>query len=209
MALIFFKLIHIYNINWIPQGYLTELLLRLRSMKKLEDLILTYKDFPKKGIDFKDVLEILQYPDIFHDLILKMSSNQFLKKAEAIISIDARGFIFGSAVALESSKPMIVARKPGKLPGSLLTSEYDLEYGKNSLSLQSNALKKFNSFVIIDDLLATGGTVNCVSSMLQDQRKEILGLITVVELNKLKGRSKFDFPVQSIISLWKIGVLKF
>ena len=80
---------------------------------------------------------------------------------------------------------------------------------KNSLSLQSNALKKFNSFVIIDDLLATGGTVNCVSSMLQDQRKEILGLITVVELNKLKGRSKFDFPVQSIISLWKIGVLKF
>ena len=170
-------------------------------MKKLEDLILTYKDFPKKGIDFKDILEILQYPDIFQDLILKMSSSQFLKNAEAIISIDARGFIFGSAVALESSKPMIFARKPRKLPGSLLTSEYDLEYGKNSLSLQSNALKKFNSFVIIDDLLATGGTVNCVSSMLQDQRKEILGLITVVELNKLKGRSKFDFPVQSIISL--------
>ena len=201
MALIFFKLIHIYNINWIPQGYPTELLSRLRSMKKLEDLILTYKDFPKKGIDFKDVLEILQYPDIFHDLIVKMSSNQFLKKAEAIISIDARGFIFGSAVALESSKPMIVARKPGKLPGQLITREYDLEYGKNSLSIQSNALKKFNSFVIVDDLLATGGTVNCVSSMLQDQRKEILGLITVVELNKLKGRSKFDFPVQSIICL--------
>ena len=82
-------------------------------MKKLEDLILTYKDFPKKGIDFKDVLETLQYPDIFQDLILKMSSTQFLKNAEAIISIDARGFIFGSAVALESSKPMIVARKPG------------------------------------------------------------------------------------------------
>ena len=82
-------------------------------MKKLEDLILTYKDFPKKGIDFKDVLEILQYPDIFKNIILKMSSNQFLKNAEAIISIDARGFIFGSAVALELSKPMIVARKPG------------------------------------------------------------------------------------------------
>ena len=170
-------------------------------MKKLEDLILTYKDFPKKGIDFKDVLEILQYPDIFHDLIVKMSSNQFLKNAEAIISIDARGFIFGSAVALESSKPMIVARKPGKLPGQILTREYDLEYGKNSLSIQSNALKKFNSFVIIDDLLATGGTVNCVSRLLKDQRKDILGLITVIELNKLKGRKKFDFPVQSILSL--------
>ena len=170
-------------------------------MKKLEDLILTYKDFPKKGIDFKDVLEILQYPEIFRELILKMSSTQFLKNAEAIISIDARGFIFGSAIALESSKPMIVARKPGKLPGQILTREYDLEYGKNSLSIQSNALKKFNSFVIVDDLLATGGTVNCVSNLLQDQRKEILGLITVIELNELKGKLKFDFPVQSIISL--------
>ena len=170
-------------------------------MKKLEDLILTYKDFPKKGIDFKDVLEILQYPDIFHDLIVKMSSNQFLKNAEAIISIDARGFIFGSAVALESSKPMIVARKPGKLPGCILTREYDLEYGKNSLSIQSNALKKFNSFVILDELLATGGTVNCVARLLQDQRKEILGLITVVELKKLRGRLNINYPVESIISL--------
>ena len=170
-------------------------------MKKLEDLILTYKDFPKKGIDFKDVLEILQYPDIFRDLILKMSSTQFLKNAEAIISIDARGFIFGSAVALESSKPMLVARKPGKLPGHLLTREYDLEYGKNSLSIQSNALKKFNSFVIVDDLLATGGTVNCVSRLLQEQSKKIIGLITVVELKKLKGRLKFKFPVKSIVSL--------
>jgi len=170
-------------------------------MNKLEDLILTYKDFPKKGIDFKDVLEILQYPDIFQDLILKMSSNQFLKSAEAIISIDARGFIFGSAVALESSKPMIVARKPGKLPGQLITREYDLEYGNNSLSIQYNALKKFNSFVIIDDLLATGGTVNCVSRMLYDQGKKILGLIAVVELKKLKGRSKLDFPVQSVVTI--------
>ena len=177
------------------------MLSRFRSMKKLEDLILTYKDFPKKGIEFKDVLEILQYPEIFHDLILKMSSNEFLKNAEAIISIDARGFIFGSAVALQLSKPMIVARKPGKLPGHILTREYDLEYGKNSLSIQSNALKKFNSFVIVDDLLATGGTVNCVSSVIQDQKKELLGLITVIELNKLKGRSKLGFPVESIISL--------
>ena len=170
-------------------------------MKKLEDLILTYKDFPKKGIDFKDVLEILQYPDIFQDLILKMSTSQFLKNAEAIISIDARGFIFGSAVALKLSKPMVVARKPGKLPGQLFTREYDLEYGKNSLSIQSNALKKFSSFVIVDDLLATGGTVDCVSRLLQEQDKEILGLLTVVELKKLKGRLKFSFPVNSIISL--------
>ena len=103
---------------------------------------------------------------------------------------------------------MIVARKPGKLPGNLLTREYDLEYGKNSLSIQGNALKKFNSFVIVDDLLATGGTVNCVSSLLQEQRKEVLGLITVIELKELKGRLKFDFPVQSIISLWVSVIIK-
>ena len=81
-------------------------------MKKLEDLIFTYKDFPKKGIDFKDVLEILQYQVTFRDLILKMSSTQFLKNAEAIISIDARGFIFGTAVAIESSKPMLLNESP-------------------------------------------------------------------------------------------------
>ena len=130
-----------------------------------------------------------------------MSTNKFLKNAEAIISIDARGFIFGSAIALESSKPMIVARKPGKLPGQLITREYDLEYGKNSLSIQKKALKKFNSFVIIDDLLATGGTVNCVSRLLQEQRKEVMGLITVVELKKLKGRSRLGFPVQSMVTI--------
>ena len=170
-------------------------------MKKLENLILTYKDFPKNGIDFKDVLGIIQYPDIFQDVILKMSSSQFFKNADVIISIDARGFIFGSAVALQSSKPMIVARKPGKLPGELVTKEYDLEYGKNSLSIQKNAIKKFNSFVIVDDLLATGGTVNCVSELIRKEGKEILGFYTIVELKKLKGRSKLNFPVRSIISL--------
>ena len=98
---------------------------------------------------------------------------------------------------------MIVARKPGKLPGKILTREYDLEYGKNSLSIQGDALKKFNSFVIVDDLLATGGTVNCVSRLLQDQQKEILALITVVELKKLKGRSKLNIPVHSMVTIIK------
>ena len=170
-------------------------------MKKLEELIISYSDFPKKGIDFKDLLEIIQYPDIFQELIIKMSRSQMVKNAEAIISIDARGFIFGSALALKSSKPMIVARKPGKLPGEIIIREYDLEYGKNSLSIQKNALKRFNSFVIVDDLLATGGTANCVSKLLQNENKEILGLLTVVELKKLEGRSKFNFPTESIISL--------
>tara|TARA_Y100000766_G_scaffold132157_1_gene113660 strand:- start:142 stop:654 length:513 start_codon:yes stop_codon:yes gene_type:complete len=169
-------------------------------MKKLEELISTYKDFPKKGIDFKDVLEIIQEPEVFNELIIKMSSSQILKKSDAIISIDARGFIFGSAIALQSSKPMIVARKPGKLPGETLTEKYNLEYGENSLSIQKNSLKKYNSFAIVDDLLATGGTVNCVANLLKRNDKKILGLLTVVELVTLKGRSKFNFPVESSIS---------
>ena len=169
-------------------------------MKKLEELISTYKDFPKKGINFKDVLEIIQEPQVFNDLIHKMSSSQIVKKSEAIISIDARGFIFGSAIALQSSKPMIVARKPGKLPGELITEKYNLEYGENSLSIQKNSLKKYNSYAIVDDLLATGGTVECVANLLKRYDKKVLGLLTVVELVTLKGRNKFNFPVESSIT---------
>ena len=168
-------------------------------MNSLKEFIDTYKDFPKKGIEFKDILGIIQEPRIFKELILKMSSSQIIKNAEAIISIDARGFIFGSAISLQASKPMIVARKPGKLPGEIVNQNYSLEYGTNSLSIQKNALKKFNSFSIVDDLLATGGTVNCVSNLLQNNGKKVSGLLTVVELTKLKGRSKFNFPVESSI----------
>ena len=93
-------------------------------MKKLKNLIETYQDYPKQGIEFKDVLGIMQEPQIFKELILTMSSSQIIKDAEAIISIDARGFIFGSAISLQASKPMIVARKPGKLPGELFEKKY-------------------------------------------------------------------------------------
>ena len=169
-------------------------------MKKLKELISTYKDFPKKGINFKDVLEIIQEPEVFNELILKMSASKILKQSEAIISIDARGFIFGSAIALKSSKPMIVARKPGKLPGEIVTEKYNLEYGENSLSIQKNSLRKYNSYVIVDDLLATGGTVECVANLLKRYDKKIFGLLTVVELVGLKGRNKFNFPVESSVS---------
>ena len=166
----------------------------------LYELIDTYKDFPKKGIEFKDILRIIQEPKIFKELILKMSSSQIIENADAIISIDARGFIFGSAISLQSSKPMIVARKPGKLPGELLKKKYSLEYGENSLSIQKNALQKYNSYAIVDDLLATGGTVDCVSNLLESNGKEVVGLLVVVELINLEGRLKLDFPVESSIT---------
>jgi len=170
-------------------------------MEKLVSLIKTYYDFPKKGIAFKDILGILQEPEVFRELIFEMSSNHVIKNSEAIISIEARGFIFGSAISLQACKPMIVARKPEKLPGDLIQEKYNLEYGKSSLSIQKEALKKFNSFAIVDDLLATGGTINCVDNLIRNSGKEITGCITVVELLKLKGRNKFNFPVESIIKI--------
>ena len=95
---------------------------------------------------------------------------------------------------------MIVARKPGKLPGELLKKNYTLEYGENSLSIQKKSLQKFNSFAIVDDLLATGGTVNCVSSLLQENNKEVKGLLVVIELLELKGRLKLNYPIESYVT---------
>ena len=169
-------------------------------MEKLEKFISTYENYPKAGVIFRDVIEIAQHPSIFRYLVSKMAKSKIIKESEAIISIDARGFIFGSAISIEASKPMIVARKPGKLPGELVTKKYSLEYGENSLSIQKKSLKKYNSFAIIDDLLATGGTVNCVSELLNNNDKKVAGLLVVAELSKLNGKSRFNFPVESFIS---------
>ena len=170
-------------------------------MKNLESLIKTYNDFPRKGIAFKDILGIIQDTEVFRDLILKMSSNKVIKSSEAIISIEARGFIFGSAISLQTSKPMVVARKPGKLPGELIKENYNLEYGKSTLSIQKESIEKFNSYVIIDDLLATGGTIECVANLIRKNGKKVIGAVTVVELVELSGRCRFDFPVETMLSI--------
>ena len=169
-------------------------------MQKLKEFIETYKDYPQKGIDFKDVLGVIQEPEIFKEVIDKMSSSQIIKNSEAIISVDARGFIFGSAIALQASKPMIVARKPGKLPGELVERSYSLEYGKNSLSIQRRALQKYKSYAIVDDLLASGGTADCVYNLVKSSKREIVGLLVLVELVNLEGKSKFNFPVESLVT---------
>ena len=166
-------------------------------MKDLQKLISSYKDFPRKGIIFKDLLGILRDPELFKELIIRMSESFIVKECDAIASIDARGFIFGSPLAVITSKPMVVFRKPGKLPGELITEEYELEYGKNSLSIQKDAIKNFSSFAIVDDLLATGGTANCASSLLKDLGKEVTGLSVVGEIESLKGSEMLDIRVDS------------
>ena len=168
-------------------------------MEKLKKLISTYENYPKTGVNFKDVLEIVHHPNIFKELIIKMASSELIKNAEALISIDARGFVFGSAIALQTSKPMIVARKPGKLPGEIIKKKYNLEYGENVLTIQKKSIKKFNSFAIIDDLIATGGTAECVSKILDDNNKIVTGLLVVVELQELGGSLRFNYPVESIL----------
>jgi len=167
--------------------------------QKLEKLINNYPDFPKKGIMFKDITPILANPKIFAEVIDRMSSYSINQNADAFIAVDARGFLFATAIGLKLSKPVILARKPGKLPGQLLQKKYDLEYGSNSLTLQKNSLAIGKEFVIIDDLLATGGTVNCIKEILLSAEKIISGLIVVVELLDLNARSKLDFPIESII----------
>ena len=96
---------------------------------------------------------------------------------------------------------MIVARKPAKLPSDLIQENYNLEYGKSSLSVQKEALEKFNSFAIVDDLFATGGTIKCVDNLIKKCGKKVIGCITVVELLDLKGRDELNFTVESIIKI--------
>ena len=165
----------------------------------LKKIIGKHLDFPKKDIIFRDILPLLQEPDIFSNVIEEMSRSKIFKNSDAILSIDARGFIFGTAISLSLSKPMVVARKPGKLPGDLIEKSYDLEYGSNSLAIQKDSIQKYKSFAIVDDLLATGGTVKCVYEMLRAFNKEVSGLSVVIELRELKGRDKFKFPIESQI----------
>ncbi len=162
---------------------------------QLKELIGTYPDFPKQGIVFRDLLPVFAHPKLYSELINAMASHQMFEEADAIVAIDARGFLLASSLALKTLKPMVVARKPGKLPGTLLSESYDLEYGNNSLSIQKDAIKKYEKLVIVDDLLATGGTVKCVSNILESAGKTITGLSVVIELSQLNGKAKLNFPI--------------
>ena len=166
-------------------------------MKEIIDHITSYPDYPNKGTIFKDLLGLLREPNIFRDLIDKMASSQGIQDSDAILAIEARGFIFGSAIALKSGKPMVVARKPNKLPGVLIKKNYELEYGMNTLAIQKNSIKRFQKFNIVDDVLATGGTAKCASEILLQEGKEITGYSMVIEIESFGGRSKLKGPVKS------------
>ena len=168
-------------------------------MKEILKYIANYDDFPQKGIIFKDLFGILREPNIFRGLINRMASSQEIQNSDAIIAIEARGFIFGSAIAFHSGKPMVVARKPNKLPGKLIKKKYNLEYGSNTLAIQTESIKNYQSFNIVDDVLATGGTARCVSDLILSAGKKVEGYSMVVEIKTLNGRNNLLGPVNSQI----------
>ena len=170
--------------------------------ERLKNSIKDYPDFPKKGIVFRDINPILTDTELFSDLIDKIAKYSFFEKTDAIIAIDARGFIFGSAIAKIIKKPLVLARKKDKLPGLVIEKSYGLEYGNDKLSIQESAISPFNKFVIIDDLLATGGTAKCVIDMLKIKKKDIVALAVIVELTSLGGAKKIGIPVYSEVKYW-------
>ena len=169
-------------------------------MKEILEYISNYDDFPQKGTIFKDLFGILREPNIFRGLIDRMASCQEIQASDAILAIEARGFIFGSAIAFHSGKPMIVARKPNKLPGKLIMKKYDLEYGSNTLTIQKKSIKKYRRFNIVDDLLATGGSMQCAKELLESLDANVVGAAVVIELKSLNGSSILDMPIFNLVS---------
>ncbi|TPI02822.1 adenine phosphoribosyltransferase [Mycoplasma struthionis] len=165
---------------------------------KLEDYIKTIKDFPKKGIDFKDISPLLANPEAFFlaiDLIAKET-----KDADVIIAPDARGFIFACPVAYKEKKPFIMVRKKGKIPGQTHFIEYSLEYGKNVLELQKGLIKKGSKVVIIDDVLATGGTLEAIIKLCENQEAKVIKIVVLLALKDLLTNEYVkNYPIKAII----------
>jgi len=170
-------------------------------MKTIEQYIRVIPDFPKPGIQFRDVTTILQDPDGLHlavDGILEMVKDVDF---DIVVGPESRGFIFGVPVAYTAGKGFVPARKKGKLPWKTLSVEYDLEYGKTEIEIHEDAIKPGQKVVIIDDLLATGGTTEAVIQLIEQSGGEVVKLCFVIELKGLNGREKItNYNVDSLIA---------
>ena len=162
-------------------------------MKKLEDYVISIPDFPSPGIIFRDVTSILQDGEGLHlaiDQLLEMVKDVDF---DVIVGAESRGFIFGMPVAYELYKPFILARKPGKLPRETVSMDYALEYGTGTIEMHADSIKPGQKVVIIDDLIATGGTVEAIAKLVEK-------LCFIMELAGLKGREKLaGYDVESAI----------
>ncbi len=147
-------------------------------------------DFPREGILFKDITTVLRDPEAFKHAVNLLAKHYEKQKIDYIAGIEARGFIFGSALAYKLGVGFIPIRKPGKLPSKTERVSYDLEYGKDSLEIHTDAVEPGKRVLIVDDLLATGGTAEAAIKLVKKIGGVIVGIAFVVELEFLKGREK-------------------
>jgi adenine phosphoribosyltransferase len=147
-------------------------------------------DFPIKGIQFKDITTLLSDPVAFQQAIDQMGYRLLDRNIDAVVGVEARGFVMGAALAYKLGKGVILVRKPGKLPARTVSVTYDLEYGKDGLEIHADAIRPGMRVVIADDVLATGGTVSAVASLLRKMGAEIVECCFLAELSFLHGREK-------------------
>jgi adenine phosphoribosyltransferase len=167
---------------------------------ELKKLIREVPDFPKKGILFYDITTLLKDKLGFARLIDALSANYIGKEIDLILGMEARGFIFGPALAYRLNAGFVPVRKPGKLPAETAKVSYDLEYGSNSLEIHKDAIAKGQRVLIVDDLLATGGTAVATAQLAAGLGAQIAGLAFVVELDFLKGRERLaSYDVFSLL----------
>lgn len=158
----------------------------------LKKLIREVPDFPKKGILFYDITTLLKDKTGFATLIDKLSEHYIAQEIDLVLGMEARGFIFAPALAYRLNAGFVPVRKPGKLPAECVKFDYALEYGSNTLEIHKDAIQKGQRVLIVDDLLATGGTANACVHLAKSLGAQISGLAFVVELDFLDGRKKFD-----------------
>ena len=164
------------------------------------DFIRDIPDFPKPGILFKDITPLLGNPEAFRATIDRLVQAFSDQKIDAIAAAEARGFIFGAPLALALNVGFIPIRKPGKLPYATIAMEYQLEYGQNRLEVHSDALKPGNRVLLLDDVLATGGTMRACCDLIAQTGAEVVACAFILELDFLKGREKLEpFEVFSLM----------
>ncbi len=169
-------------------------------MDDLKTLIRDVPDFPKKGVIFKDITTLLKEGEAFKEAIDGISNRNLDKRIDVVVSVESRGFIIGSAIAYKLQAGIVPVRKKGKLPWPTHQCTYELEYGADTLEIHQDAIKAGEKALIVDDLLATGGTVGAVIDLVERLKGQIAEVAFLIELSFLKGREKIgDYPVYSLI----------
>ena len=161
-------------------------------MENLKKYISEINDFPKKGIVFKDLNPIYKNPKIWNELMLPLEKLISITKPDYIAGIESRGFISASSLAYKLEIGFIPIRKANKLPGNVIGINYKLEYGEDRLEIQKNAIEKNSKVIVIDDLLATGGTAAAAGKLIKKAGGNLIGYAFLIELTELKGRNKLE-----------------